>query len=224
MTTGSSDQARKNILGRIRRARGRGASRPSEAELEHLETYLEARRRGPIPRLVGDLVELFRERAESMQSTTEVVPGESAAPAALARYLDARGLPRAGCMWLSLAHIDWRGGGLDMQARPAHPDDAVGVTGAFAALAETGTLMLLSGPDAPATVSLLPETHIAIVPASRVVAHMEDAWDMARAACGVLPRAVTFISGPSRTGDIEQKMVLGAHGPRNVHIVIVRSL
>jgi L-lactate dehydrogenase complex protein LldG len=98
------------------------------------------------------------------------------------------------------------------------------VTGAFAALAETGTLMLLTGPDTPATVSLLPETHVALVAASRVVSHMEVAWDLARAACGELPRGVNFISGPSRTGDIEQKMVLGAHGPRNVHIVIVRSL
>ncbi|OGA88014.1 MAG: hypothetical protein A3G27_01125 [Betaproteobacteria bacterium RIFCSPLOWO2_12_FULL_66_14] len=224
MATSSSDDARKSILARIRRAQGRGSSRPSEAELEHLQTYLEARPRGPMPPVGGDLVALFRARAESLQSTTEAVELESAVPEALARYLDEHGLPRSGCVWPALSHLDWRGAGLQFQARAADGDDAVGVTGAFAALAETGTVMLLTGPDTPATVSLLPETHIAIVPASRVVSHMEQAWDMARAACGELPRSVTFISGPSRTGDIEQQMVLGAHGPRNVHIVIVRSL
>ena len=71
------------------------------------------------------------------------------------------------------------------------------------------------------TVSLLPETHIAIVAASRLVAGMEDAWNLARAERGELPRAVNFISGPSRTGDIEQTIVLGAHGPYRVHVVVV---
>ena len=102
-------------------------------------------------------------------------------------------------------------------------DDAVGVTGAFAAIAETGTLMVVSGPDSPASTSLVPETHVAVLAAGRIVAHMEECWDLARAAFGQFPRAVNFISGPSRTGDIEQQLVLGAHGPYRVHIVIVRN-
>ena len=95
------------------------------------------------------------------------------------------------------------------------------MTGAFSAIAETGTLMMVSGGQTPATASLLPETHVAIVPAARIVPHMEDAWDLARRELGQLPRAVNFISGPSRTADIEQQMVLGAHGPYRVHIIIL---
>jgi len=83
---------------------------------------------------------------------------------------------------------------------------------------------MVSGPRTPATVSLLPETHIAIVAASRIFAHMEDGWDLARRELGQLPRAVNFISGPSRTADIEQTMVLGAHGPYRVHIIVVERL
>ena len=83
--------------------------------------------------------------------------------------------------------------------------------------------MLLSGPDTPATVSLLPETHVAIVAASRIVPAMEDAWRLLRTEGGGLPRAVNFISGPSRTGDIEQTLVLGAHGPYRVHVVLVKA-
>ena len=96
-----------------------------------------------------------------------------------------------------------------------------GITGSFCAIAETGTLMLCSAPDSPATVSLLPETHIAIVDARRIVPGMEEAWQLARERFGDLPRSVNFISGPSRTGDIEQTIVLGAHGPYRVHLILV---
>ena len=91
----------------------------------------------------------------------------------------------------------------------------------FCGIAETGTLMLLSGPQTPPTVSLLPETHIALLPVARIVAHMEDGWDLLRAELGNMPRAVNFVSGPSRTADIEQTVTLGAHGPYRVHIVLL---
>jgi L-lactate dehydrogenase complex protein LldG len=97
----------------------------------------------------------------------------------------------------------------------------VGITGCFAAIAETGTLAMASGPDSPASMNLLPETHVAIVPASRIVPHMEDVFALVRDELGQLPRAFNFISGPSRTADIEQTIVLGAHGPYRVHIIIL---
>ncbi|TMG74908.1 MAG: lactate utilization protein C [Betaproteobacteria bacterium] len=215
--------SRERILQRIRKAQGRGGSRPSQAELEAVETYLRAHPRGTLPKVEADLVARFRARAESMQSTTEEVAAEAEVPAAVARYLKANNLPLSGCVWPQLAHFDWKGAGLALESRAANGDDPVGITGAFAAIAETGTLVLASGPDTPATVSLLPETHVAIVPAARVVAHMEDAWAIARAAFGQLPRAINFVSGPSRTADIDQQIVLGAHGPYRVHIILVRG-
>ncbi len=138
-----------------------------------------------------------------------------------ASYLAAGSLPRSGCVWPQLAHLDWRGAGLDLAARAAVGEDLVGVTGAFAAIAETGTIMVVSSPETPASGSLLPETHIGVVAVDRIVKHMEDAWDLARAELGQLPRAVNFISGPSRTGDIEQVIILGAHGPYRVHLILV---
>ena len=105
----------------------------------------------------------------------------------------------------------------------ALPGDLVGVTGCFCATAETGSLVLLSGPETYASAGLLPETHIAIVPASRIVAGQEEAFGLIRAERGELPRAVNFVSGPSRTGDIEQTIVLGAHGPYRVHVIVVRG-
>jgi L-lactate dehydrogenase complex protein LldG len=169
----------------------------------------------------GDLAARFRERAEASASTTDRVATMAQAPAAVARYLDSLQLPKSGCVWPRLSHVDWKSAGLALEPRAAGSDDPVGVTGVFCAIAETGTLMLCSGPETPAAVSLLPETHVAILPAQRVLAYMEDAWDLARAELGRLPRAVNFISGPSRTADIEQTIVLGAHGPYRVHIVLV---
>lgn len=212
--------ARERILQRIRRRQGRGGT-VSAAEREGIETYLRRHPRGPLRELAGDLVMRFRERAEASASTTERVASLQEVPAAVARYLDALRLPKSGCAWPALGQLDWKSAGLALEPRAARDADAVGVTGVFCALAETGTLMLCSGPDTPATVSLLPETHVAIVPAARIVATMEDGWDLARAEFGQLPRAVNFISGPSRTADIEQTIVLGAHGPYRVHIVIL---
>ena len=222
MTIGASDRARAAILARIRDRQGRGAaSRPSQAELEAIETYIARHPTGPLPEVEDDVVARFRARAESMQSTTDRVDALAAVPAAVSRYLKANGLPLAGCVSPRLATLDWAGAGLALEPRAAADRDAVGVTGVFAALAETGTLMLVSGPDTPATASLLPETHVAIVPAGRIVKRMEEGWALARAELGELPRAVNFVSGPSRTADIDQTLVLGAHGPYRLHMVIV---
>ena len=215
--------ARERILARIRKAQGRGGSGPSRAELEAIETYLRAHPRGTLPKVEADRVARFRARAESMQSTTDEVAAKAGLPAAVARYLESGRLPLAGCVWPQLADLDWKGAGLALEAREANGGDAVGVSGAFAAIAETGTLVFASGPDTPSTVSLLPETHVAVVSARRIVAHMEDAWALARAEFGQLPRAVNFVSGPSRTADIDQTIVLGAHGPYRVHIIVVRD-
>jgi L-lactate dehydrogenase complex protein LldG len=215
--------ARERILERIRKAQGRGGNAPSQAEREAVDTYLRAHLRGTLPKVEADLVARFRARAEATQCTTEEVVRAADVPQAVARYLSAAKLPAAGCVWPQLAHLGWQSAGLALEPREANGSDAVGVTGAFAAIAETGTLVLASGPDTPATVSLLPETHVAIVFPGRVVAHMEDAWALARAEFGQLPRAINFVSGPSRTADIDQTIVLGAHGPYRVHVVLVRS-
>lgn len=144
-------------------------------------------------------------------------------PAAVARYLAGLKLPMKAVVWPELARLDWSGAGVAAEARGAQDADLVGITSCFCAIAETGTLMLCGSPDSPATISLLPETHIAIVPASRIVAGMEEGFALARAELGQLPRAINFISGPSRTGDIEQTIVLGAHGPYRVHLIIVEN-
>lgn len=222
--------ARDEILARVRKNLGVAAG--DEPRRQAALATVAARTQGPRPVVAGDLVARFRAKSEAMSSTVETLAGLAEVPVAVARYLAAQGLAPAAVCWPSLADLDWAGAGVNIAARAANGDDLVGVTGCFCAIAETGTLMLLSGPETAATTSLLPETHIAVVPVSRIVAGMEDGFDRLRSALGesgergkgiALPRAVNFVSGPSRTGDIEQTIVLGAHGPYRVHLLLVEA-
>ncbi|MCX7149203.1 MAG: lactate utilization protein C [Rhodocyclales bacterium] len=217
--------SREDILGRVRVGLNRSATNAAAGRAE-MAAALSNRSHGPKPAIDSNpqaLLARFRIKSEQQSSTVDIVAQDSDVPVAVERYLTAMKLPKAAVAWPSLAPLDWVGAGLKVEGRGARDADLVGITGCFCAVAETGTLMLCSSPDTPAAVSLLPETHIAIVSASRILAYMEDAWTLARKELGVLPRAVNFISGPSRTGDIEQTIVLGAHGPYRVHLVIVES-
>ena len=217
--------SRDNILGRVRSRLGRDAANAAAAG-PAMDAWLAARNQGPRPAVDATpaaLLARFREWSEKQSSTVDAVATLAEAPGAIARYLAGLQLPTQAVCWPSLGGLPWEASGLRVEPRGAVDADLVGITGCFCAVAETGTLMLVSGAETPATVSLLPETHIAIVPASRILPGMEEAWALARTELGELPRAVNFISGPSRTGDIEQTIVLGAHGPYRVHLVIVEK-
>ncbi|MFN7288505.1 MAG: lactate utilization protein C [Burkholderiales bacterium] len=214
--------ARSQILGRIRAARGRqGEATPGERA--DAQAWIARQAEGPRPTVSQDVVAHFEAQAARMSSTTERVQGMAAVPEAVARYLQSHELPLQAVCWNTLGDLDWAGAGLEVQARRPQADDLVGISSVFAAVAETGTLMMLSGPDTPASMHLLPETHIAVVPVDRVVSHYEDGFKRARAERGQLPRATNLVSGPSRTGDIEQTIVLGAHGPYRVHVILVTA-
>ena len=212
--------ARERMLARIRERQGK-PQRPEPSELEAVRAHLATHPVSPGPRDEWDPLVRFRERALSLASTLDEAASWSEVPARVAAYLRERELPTRAVCWRELLELDWAASGIEVEARSAVGDDMVGITGGFCAIAETGTLVTLSGEQTPATVSLLPETHIAIVRASRVVRSMEDAWALMRREHESLPRAVSFISGPSRTADIEQTVTLGAHGPYRVHIVVV---
>ncbi|HYC44831.1 MAG TPA: lactate utilization protein C [Burkholderiales bacterium] len=208
------------MLARIRERQHKSAVRnPDETVAVH--AYIAAHARSPAPRDSWEPLARFRERALSLASTVDSAASRADVPARVAAYLREHALPMRAVCWSELATLGWAANGIHMDTRGARGDDLVGVTGAFCAIAETGTLVTLSGLETPATVSLLPETHIAVLDSARIVRTMEDAWALIRAERGELPRAVNFISGPSRTADIEQTVTLGAHGPYRVHIVLV---
>ena len=239
--------SRDTVLGRVRQALGKTGTDP--VALAEAQAYLDAHARGPVPAFEGNRVLRFIRRAGDMESTVARVSRRDEIPAAVAAYLDGLELVPAlvappssepspqlvsqlssqlssqnshrGVCWPEFADLDWAQTGLIVEARPTMGDDRLGITGVFCAIAETGTLVVLSGADTPTATTLLPDTHIAIVSVNRIVDTMEDAFALIRRERGSVPRAINMISGPSRTGDIEQTIVLGAHGPFRVHILVV---
>lgn len=214
--------ARDDILERVRARIGR-TDADTARERTALRNVLDHPLPGPRPAPRGDRTERFVARSLALASTVARVADDAQVPGAVAAYLRDAGLPPQLVCVPAVSGYDWGGAGLAAEVRPAGDTDPVGLTGCFCAVAETGTLMLCSSADSPAATSLLPETHIAVVHAARIVDHMEDAFALLRRELQRPPRAINFVSGPSRTADIEQTIVLGAHGPYRVHLVVVED-
>lgn len=218
--------SRAQVLARIRASGSHGVAPLGPGEKKPI-----AARRGPVPLLPGDLagqLALFEAQSLRLSATVERIQGLADVVPAVLAYVERLRLPKHGVCWPAFAELGWQDAGLAIQPGPASRSterpDALGISGVAAAVAETGTLVLASSPDAPSSLPLLPETHIAVVYASQMVATMEDAFARVRGRKSPMPRSLNFISGPSRTADIEQTLVLGAHGPYRVHILLCETL
>lgn len=219
--------AREAIFSRIRGSLGVSGSDVGRRSI--VISRLEAAPRGVIPARgqlpEAERVSLFCHMAEKVSASTARVPDAVAVPLAVADYLRDNNLPAALRMGGDprLTALPWASTQIEIARGPSDGGDAVTVSHAAAAVAESGTLVLTSGPDNPTTLNFLPETHIVVVNAGDVFGDYETVWKMVRGQFGKgeMPRTVNMITGPSRSADIEQTILLGAHGPRRLHIVIV---
>ncbi len=221
--------ARAQILGGIRRSLRRGELTGQARNV--VETRLAEPPRGPsvargqLPQ--AEKVALFCQWAETLNATVARV-GSADVPGEVSAYLARNNLPANVAMAPSplLEGYDWASQKMmTIRRGRGEGSDQVSVTGAFAGIAETGTVVMASGPDHPVSLNLLPDTHVVVLRESDIVGGYEDVWGRLRARYGknLMPRTVNTITGPSRTGDIEQAMELGAHGPRRMHILVVRD-
>lgn len=170
-------------------------------------------------------VYLFRTQAELALTTVAEIQSAAEAPGAVADFLRGHNLPATVRMGEDqrLAAMPWGETTLDLAHGPSAGFDLNGVSHAFGAVAETGTLVMVSGPENPSTLNFLPDNHIVMIEAKDLAGDYEEALRRLREKFGkgAMPRTVNFITGPSRSGDIEQTLLLGAHGPRRLHIVII---
>lgn len=225
MTSSGSTSSRATVLDGIRRAHNRG---PLDAQAQEvLRQGIKTPQSRVVPaRAQGDHAHhlaLFAEMAQAVAATLVRVDGWAGVPEAVADYLKGHNLPTDLAVAPDPRLDGLAGHGLFTVRRgPALPQDVVGVAAAFGGIAETGTLMLVSGPDTPTSLNFLPDVHVVVVAASDIGGTYEEAWARLRLRYpATLPRTVNLITGPSRTGDIEQTIQLGAHGPRRLHIVLV---
>ncbi|HEX2529411.1 MAG TPA: LUD domain-containing protein [Geminicoccus sp.] len=226
----ASSRGRDAILGRLREIYDRTPEREAEAI-----AAVEQRVFHPTPNLIparGQLdlegrIELFTTMARNVQAEVERLPTLGDVPGAVASFLRRHNLPQK---IVAVPDPLLRRAGFERQpllrVRFGDPEetDAVGLTLAFAGVAETGTLMLCSSPERPTLMAFLPENSLIVLPTAEIHGAYEQAWQRLRATFGSPPRSVNFVTGPSRTGDIAQKLELGAHGPRRLQVLLVDDL
>lgn len=215
---------RATILGTVRRALGRTDGDASARE--RIAERLQDHPLGPIPDRGSEsgaaAVARFVKEAETAQAQIDRIDDIADLPALVAKSLSARNLPSrvrvAGDAMV--ADLAWSAASMmDMETGAADPADTASVSVARAGVAETGTLVLCADAANPGTLNSLPLHHIVVLPVERIVGNYEQVWQALRQAA--MPRAVVWTTGPSRTADIEQTLLLGAHGPQSLQIVIV---
>jgi L-lactate dehydrogenase complex protein LldG len=169
----------------------------------------------------------FKAYLEGQSARVIEVSDRTGVPAAVASYLRETNLPQRIRMGGDgyLAALPWSSvPALERASGAATPTDEASLSHAVAGVSETGTLVLTSGSDNPVTLTFLPETSIVVVEERDLVGGYEDVWPRIaeKFGAGRMPRTVNFVSGPSRTGDIGGKLVMGAHGPRRLCVIVVK--
>lgn len=220
--------ARDRILSRVRSSLGVQADDASRKDMaarriaEHPVTLLPER----ATRSGDAMYAQFRALLEGQQATVVEVPEASAVPAAIRDYLVGAGVPAVIRIGedARLAAMPWaETQGLEVQKGAAEAGDGAGLSHAIAGISETGTLVIAAGRDNPVTLAFMPETHVIVVARDSIAASYEQALSSVRDRFGAngMPRTLNYISGPSRTADIGGKIVIGAHGPRRLGVIVV---
>jgi len=199
--------AREGILSDIRARRVRSAPRPSPYRL---------------PDLPKESVAQFTDRARAAGADVRQIANPDEIPAAIANALRERNLS-------AVVHLppDTKAEALRWDSVPGitlchdapGPDDAA-LSFVPYAIGETGTLAFASSAERPASWHFRPGLEIAVVYASAILPHLEEVLSAVKAS-GTTPHTVNLVTGPSRTGDIEQTLELGAHGPKALVVLVV---
>jgi L-lactate dehydrogenase complex protein LldG len=220
--------SRDEVLGEIRSIL-RNSAEGDRGRKGAVEQRLAAPSRHQLPeRAVRPASQLSAQFVSSLKDqSTAAIEASSAEeiPAAVEGFLAKAGAPPRLRLGTDprLAALPWeRSSGLVRVEGPADADDKAALSHALAGVAETGTLVLVSGAENPTSLSFLPEIHIVAVTRGSIVGSYEEAFDLVRSRMGraMMPRALNLISGASRTGDIGGRIVMGAHGPRTLCVVI----
>ena len=216
------------ILGNIRRGLRRGE--PTEAQRSVVYNRLNAKANNLVPKRAqlphDEQVSLFKEMALEAAAELIELNSEAEVPQAVADWLKANQIAElVSASDAELNALDWSPlGEIKRVERVAQAGDMASLTTTFAGIAETGTLMLHSRGESPTTLNFLPDIHRAVLRRSTIVGPYEDAWKKIREKFGsTLPRTVNMVTGPSRSADIEQKLQMGAHGPRTLVILLIND-
>jgi L-lactate dehydrogenase complex protein LldG len=209
--------ARAQILDAVRSARG--------ALPERTASHAQSRQALLPPRFVReapDLADLFLHKLDAVSASHAVLPSFRDLPDHLSTWFARQGMLSRFLLAPEplLMGLDWASSRLSpLSELPNVLTPRTIVSGAFAGVAETGSIALLTNGMSRPSHNLLAQTQVVVVERTRIVAAMEDVWIMTRRAG--LPRSLVFVTGPSRTADVEMTLELGVHGAVAVHVVLI---
>ncbi len=216
--------SRDAVLARISGALNRSpsAKAPSVADQPStVSTRLHGHKRHTLPAVGSDLIQTTIHNMEAVLMSVVRLQSRSECVDAVGQFLASHQIdaqtPGSVSIAPALRGLSWP---QHYSSGPATGLEQVSVTPCLAAVAETGSVVVASSATTPATLAFLPDIHIVLVHESQLVCHVEDVFTLLRES-SILPRAVSFITGPSRTADIEQTLEIGAHGPRQMHILLI---
>lgn len=215
--------SRELMLARIRKSLNRNGPLP-QGVADGLARRTAGSRPHVLPDLQADPLARFEQKLGNVAASVAHCTAGTGISDAVCSWLDDNGLPMqlVSARDELLDEVPWSN---RLEVRNGLPDsaDPTSLTVAVAAVAETGSIVMLSDPRSPTSLNLLPDNHIVAVPRERLVRHQEEVWTLLRQRDGGMPRTVNFITGPSRTADVEQVLQLGAHGPRRFHVLLVED-
>lgn len=197
--------ARGNILARLQRGRRKTVGDPVAGAA----------------REIIKPVERFLQGLEKVAATCETVNSRTQIDQAVEQYLQQI---EAGPELVVSAAVDQaallQNHSLELQSAPIRGEEKNALTLAYAGIAETGSLVMLSSADTPSSSHFLPDNFICILRTRDILNDMETLWARMTDEQRLMPRSVNIITGPSRTADVEQTIQMGAHGPRRVHVIL----
>ena len=212
---------RESVFASVRAALQSGDSAAREPD-DALHRRLHTPAPGIRPEVAGDIEQAFFKRLDLVQTSYQQIDSIADVPAAAGTWRQSIEADGAMAVAPALAYLDWSGIE-NLHFGRAQVEDSFGVSTCRAGIAETGGVLLAGTADEPATLAFLPENHIVVIRREQLVRHIEDVWPLLRASNAPLPRSINFNTGPSRTADIEQTLEIGAHGPRRMHLLYIRS-
>jgi L-lactate dehydrogenase complex protein LldG len=217
------NEVRAEIFRNIQRATGRPGYTDA-AVTSIMEKRLSLHARGPVPVYQEPPLTRFMAKLKHVSASVTCIDTLSALPQAVEQYLSQWQISKniVAASSTLLKNAQWPQG-MTTEHRHAQADDVTALTFANAGVAETGTLVLCSSPETPTTLNFLPDNYICVINQADIYPCMEDIWDLLRNQGKGMPRSINFITGPSRTADVEQTIQLGAHGPRRLHVIILTA-
>ncbi len=214
-------EQRAEILRRIKKALGH--KKPASVEIAAADLEGRLPEEIPRPQWQADRLTRFCERLEAAAGSYTRVNTMGDVPLAAQDYLSScdRNDHAVGIApHPLLAEMSWPESiGVESDFNQA-TDWGAAIAVGYMGIAETGSIVMPSGPTRPTTLNFLPDRHIVVLTIEDIADYMEEVWDRLLSE-GAMPRTVNVITGPSRTADVEQTLQLGAHGPRSLHVILV---